>query len=106
MIDSMSCIHIKNRLDYRSVNINFQTSLLTQIDLFCCCQIRMREIRVIVVSKCIQEMICNNKQSANSYELSYQLIDPVMISFTRQFRVSSLIAWIICYVNIVMSIWK
>jgi hypothetical protein len=25
--------------------------------------------------------ICNNKRSDNSYELCYQLIDPVMISF-------------------------
>ena len=50
------------------------------------------EIRVIVVSKWIQEMIswmilsapiCNNKWSDSSYEPCYQLIDPIMILFVN-----------------------
>ena len=53
--------------------------------------------------------ICNNKWSDNSYEFCYHLIDPVMISFelicTRTW-VDPLVAWIVCYVNTVITIWK
>ena len=53
--------------------------------------------------------ICNNKRSDNSYEFCYQSIDPVMILFeliSAPAWVDPLVAWIVCYVITVITIWK